>query len=164
MPALRTRTSGPCTISSTTGRAYVLTDYKARRVSIPTRTAIHGDTTMLAANTSLSHVGERIRKLPYLALERLVFTVKGVLIHDTVVEVGAKRFLISGWYDVSQPENGALRKAVPAHPWHGEINVVALGMVQPYLSTIPPSVVRIAIKKFMRDFLDNMNDIPTTIE
>ncbi|KAJ7898758.1 hypothetical protein B0H13DRAFT_2337318 [Mycena leptocephala] len=156
MAVLRTNPTGKCSLSRTRGRAYLYTHYRSQTAKVLTRTSVKAPRKIMAANTGLAHLPTRIKCLPYLKMETL-FTYAEV-IHDAVVEVDAHRFLISGYYDPTKPVNGALKKAVPCFEWHGEICVVALGVIVPYLRTVKPGLALRAMKKFMATFLMNRHE------
>ncbi|KAJ7429209.1 hypothetical protein B0H11DRAFT_1945605 [Mycena galericulata] len=153
MAVLRTKPRGQYSRSYTKGRAYIYTDHKAREVSIRTLTGTNVQ--ILAANTGLTHIQNRIKALPYLILEQSVFTVPNAVIHDTVVEVGAHRFLVSGHYDATGPVNGALKKVAPGFDWRGELSIVALGRVIPYLSAVRPALAFLAINSLINALPDS---------
>ncbi|KAJ7318061.1 hypothetical protein DFH08DRAFT_820081 [Mycena albidolilacea] len=148
MPTLRTKPMGH-SISDTVGKAYLYSRTKAAILRIPTVASTNPlIVDILASNIELAHIPSRIKKLPYLAMEEK-FTSAGVTINDCVVAVGNCHFLFSAHYSPAAPINGALKELTPGFDWRGEIIIVALGKVKPYISRMKASQVSHALNSTM---------------
>jgi hypothetical protein len=108
--------------------------------------------TIPAANIGLAHISTQVKKLPYLAFERM-FTVQPSVIHDCVVVIGQHRFLISGHYSKDTAVNGALKEIAPTFDWKGEIIVVQLGQRVDYVLRMKASLVAATINKSVSSFI-----------
>ncbi|KAJ7650476.1 hypothetical protein FB45DRAFT_859237 [Roridomyces roridus] len=87
------------------------------------------DTEMAARSQRKGHAfigpGNNIARLQYLAVEP-IFTTAGS-IHDCLVTLGKRRFLICCHYDDAAPVNRALKKLFPGFDWRGELVLAVLG-------------------------------------
>ncbi|KAJ7150562.1 hypothetical protein C8R43DRAFT_951525 [Mycena crocata] len=121
----------------TCGLAFLYANLHAKKVRIPTEIKVPvAKSTVFAANTGLAHLPARIGQLPFLRIEDLL-GVKNPVIHDTIVIVEGRHFLVSGYYYPMGAVNGSLKELFPGFDWKGEITVVALGRQRPYLVKFP---------------------------
>lgn len=134
-------------VTQSKGRAYLYTKLAVAIVSIETLTKVpRSKQPILAANIGLEHVALRVMRMPYLVVQD-IFTDASAVIHDCVVHVKGRRFLISAHYRATAPINGGLKELAPGFDWRGELNVVALGRRVPYLVKMDPLLARIAVNK-----------------
>ncbi|KAJ7627896.1 hypothetical protein B0H17DRAFT_1218418 [Mycena rosella] len=109
------------------------------------------------ASKQIAHISGHIPKLPYLNLED-VFNLTDAMIHDCVVVVGTRRFLVSAHYSAAAPINQALKKYAPGFDWRGEIIIVGLGSARvPFVRRTTAAMSRIALIKFMARYLEHVH-------
>ncbi|KAF7296619.1 hypothetical protein HMN09_01070100 [Mycena chlorophos] len=113
---------------------------------------------VLAGNAPLVDIPKRIAALPAINFDPL-WTDDDGLHFDCVVEVadwlGTHRFFIRATYSPDIGGNGALLSLCQANrlrPWPGDIAVVQLGSVVPYLVAPNAAKARIAVARFIRHF------------
>ncbi|KAJ6482805.1 hypothetical protein C8R47DRAFT_1073406 [Mycena vitilis] len=168
MPTLRRNPTGPCIPSRAPARGYLYSRYKAQAISIRTRT-VTTPSVSLGPNTGLTPTESQVQRLPYLKVESH-FAASNATIHDAIVKVDEHRFLVMAYYDPANPVNEALKAAAPGFDWRGELVVVALGRVTPYLRKVSPWLAKVAMNngasRFMAAYLQNMHmnaPIPLTV-
>ncbi|KAJ6521408.1 hypothetical protein B0H19DRAFT_1066364 [Mycena capillaripes] len=148
MVAMRIRPTGTVQITGTAGRAFLFTDDCPVTIAIKTETKV-------PCPPNTFRTGFRINKLPYLVVQDSFTVTQAVVIHDTLVHVGKRRFLVSGYYRPTLPINEGLKEIAPGFAWRGEIIVVALGKRVPYLAKVDSVKAREAANQFMTGFLSH---------
>ncbi|KAJ7208451.1 hypothetical protein C8J57DRAFT_1257845 [Mycena rebaudengoi] len=114
-------------------KGFIYTKLKGTKLLIETEVSLGAQCSAIpAVNMGLAHISTRVKKLPYLAFERM-FTVQPSVIHDCVVVIRRHWFLISGHYSKDALINGALKEIAPTFDWKEEIIVVQLGQRVDYV-------------------------------
>lgn len=96
---------------------------------------------------SLTGPGNYIARLNYLEVDP-IFTEHVDLVHDCVVAVGGRRFLICSHYEPSFPPNDSVQSEFFGLRWQGEIVVAEIGR-KPMLAFINLRPYRPVVKRAM---------------